>query len=309
LFPNGDVLLNLEYMGIVRLDACSNVLWRIANGAHHSITRTDEGTFWVPATGPAAVPTSRLHPDGFRGFDRPVNHDYLLHVAGDGEVLDSISMLDVLYENHLERFLARSRVVVPTDLMHVNDVDVLSRSMADQYPMFEAGDLLVSLRASDLILVVDPASLVVKWHASDPFVQQHDPDFIGNGWVGVFNNNWDGTPHGEMLGGSEILALQPHTDSVKVLYPRAKSDPFYSEYLGKWQLLTNGNLLLTEGRTGRVVEVDSAGHSVWQWIHSRYDARNTVEVTEGTRYELDPSEVTEWPCSDLPAGSTRGDES
>jgi hypothetical protein len=55
--------------------------------------------------------------------------------------------------------------------------------------------------------------------------------------------------------------------------------------------------------------VDSAGHSVWQWIHSRYDARNTVEVTEGTRYELDPGDVEEWPCSELPTGSTQGDES
>ena len=47
LFDNGDVLFNVEYMGLVRMDARGNVLWRLDRRTHHSITRTEDGNFWV----------------------------------------------------------------------------------------------------------------------------------------------------------------------------------------------------------------------------------------------------------------------
>lgn len=296
LFPNGDVLLNLEYLGIARLDACGNVEWRLQNGAHHSIARADDGSFWVPITDSAAVPRSERYPGGYPGLDRAVNHDRLLRVSEDGRPLDTISVLDVLYRNNLVRYLTKARVVIPTDVMHVNDVEPLPGALADTYPLFEAGDLLVSLRASDLVFVVDPETELVKWYASDPFVQQHDPDFIGDGWIGVFNNNWDWTDRGEMLGGSHVVALQPHTDSLRTLFPTTASDPFYTPFLGKWQKLRNGNMLLTEGRPGRLVEIAPDGRTVWEWMNEPYDESSVVEVTEGTRYELTRRQVAAWPC-------------
>lgn len=302
LFENGDVLFNIEYLGIARVDACGNTVWSIENGAHHSIARVDDGTFWIPVTSEAGTPASARYPDGYPGLDRPVNHDRLLRIDERGEVLDSISVLDVLYRNGLARYLLKARVVVTSDLMHVNDVEPLSARMADEYPLFDAGDLLVSLRASDLVLVVDPEAEVVKWHASDPFVQQHDPDFIGDGWIGVFNNNWDETDRGVTSGGSDIVAIQPHTDSVTTIFPTPQSDPFYTPFLGKWQQLANGNMLLTEGRAGRVMEVAPDGHTVWEWISEPYDAENAVEVTEGSRYDLTPGDVAQWRCAN-PASS------
>jgi hypothetical protein len=297
LFSNGDVLVILEYLGIARLDACGNVLWRLQNGAHHSIARADDGSFWVPITDSAATPTSEDYPEGYPGLDRPVNHDRLLRLTEHGEPLDTISVLDVLYSNDLVRYLAKARVAVPTDLMHVNDVEPLPRELADTYPLFQGGDLLVSLRAPDLVFVVNPETKRIEWYASDPFVQQHDPDFIGDGWIGVFNNNWDKTDRGAMLGGSHIFALQPHTESRRVLFPSAASDPFYTPFLGKWQKLGNGNMLLTEGRAGRVVEVTPDGRTVWEWIHEPYDESRAVEVTEGTRYQLTHEQVAAWPCT------------
>ena len=87
------------------------------------------------------------------------------------------------------------------------------------------GDLLVSLRTPSLVFVVDPTSLEVKWTASTPFLHQHDPDFVGDGWIGVFDNNQDPTPRGTMLGGSRIVALSPSIDSMKTLFPTARSGP------------------------------------------------------------------------------------
>lgn len=76
-----------------------------------------------------------------------------------------------------------------------------------------------------------------------------------------------------------------------------RSEPFYTEFQGKWQLLDNGNLLLTESQAGRVVEVAPDGRSVWEWIAEPYDEDPVPEITEGTRVPWSAERVADWPCS------------
>jgi hypothetical protein len=185
---------------------------------------------------------------------------------------------------------------------HQNDVEPLPERMAEEYPLFEAGDLVLSLHHIDLVLVFDPESKEVKWHSTVPFTRQHDPDFIGGGWIGIFDNNTDGRG-GEMLGGSRVVGVQPHTDSVRVLFSGKHLDRFYTNVRGKWQLLGNGNMLLTEAEAGRAVEVSPEGELVWEWIHESYDSK-VPSVTEATRYNLTKEEVASWPCSSVDSVST-----
>ena len=302
LRPNGDLLVNLQYIGTVRLDACGRVRWRVPYGSHHSIAQAEDGSYWISGTTRMPQATTDRYPEGFQGLDGPTWLDQILHVAPDGRVLDRINVLDLLYANGLEYHLARvyqpdAETDAPRtkDLTHMNDVEPLPASMEDEYPLFEAGDLLVSLRDLHLVLVVDPTSRTVKWHAAGPFVQQHDPDFMGEGWIGVFDNRDDFTPRGTMLGGSRILALQPHTDSTKVLFPTSHSAPFYTDIRGKWQHLDNGNLLLTESMAGRVVEVTPDGRTAWEWIKAPRSDSKVPVVSEGTRYGFSPAQVESWP--------------
>lgn len=303
LLPNGDVLVNVDYVGTARLDACGQVRWRLPAGTHHSIARTDDGSFWIPGTSRTRRTTTERHPDGFLGLDDPVWQDQILHVTEHGEVRDTINVLDLLYANDLQRYVSKAymseAVERPNvdDLTHLNDVEPLPSSQADEYPLFEAGDLLISLRNLHLVLVFDPESEQVKWHASDPLIMQHDPDFVGDGWIGIFDNNTDFTPRGTMLGGSRIVALQPHTDSTVVRFPTPHADPFYTAKMGKWQQLNNGNMLLTETRAGRVVEVASDGRTVWELVRRPYNNSTVPLVTKATRYDLSTEEVASWTCS------------
>ena len=180
--------------------------------------------------------------------------------------------------------------------MHLNDVEPLSGSMAAEYPRFDAGDLLVSLRDLHLVFVFDPETRTVKWHASDPFIRQHDPDFLGDGRIGVFDNNPDGTHRGTVLGGSRIVVLRPPSDSTSILFPTDRSETFYTEAAGKWQRLNNGNLLLTEAQAGRVVEVGPNGAPVWEWTREPHGSK-VPQILDGTRYDLTPKEVNAWSCS------------
>ena len=307
LLPNGDVLFNVEHGGTARVDACGRVKWRLPIDTHHSIARAGDGSFWISDITPAPRSTSDAFPNGHPGLDVPVYHDQLAHVSADGELLRTINVLDVLYSNDLARYISQAYIsgarASPTAILpgedptHLNDVEPLLPSMADEYPLFEAGDLLVSLRNVHLVFVLDPESKTVKWHASAPFVMQHDPDFIGEGWIGVFDNNRDFTERGTMQGGSRIVALQPHTDSTTVLFPTSRSDSFYTEAGGKWQMLDNGNMLLTENHSGRIVEVAPDGRTVWEWIHAPHDGSMVPAVQEGTRYDLPPDTLDSWPCA------------
>lgn len=300
LYPNGDLLVNIDYVGTARLDACGRVEWTLPEKTHHSIARAADGSLWIPGVSSTRRTASARYPDGYPGVDTPLWLDQLLHVSPGGEVLDRINVLDVLYANDLERHVVRGLgpypETLPPDPTHLNDIEPLPAWWADEYPLFDAGDLLVSLRHPSLVFVFDPESAQVKWHASQPFIHQHDPDFVGDGWIGVFDNNEDPTPRGTMLGGSRIVMLQPHTDSVRVPFPTGHSAPLYTATAGSWQMLGNGNLLLTEVRAGRVVEVAPDGQTVWEWIRASYDERVPF-VMSGTRYSLTREEVANWPCS------------
>lgn len=304
LLPNGDLLVNFGQVGTVRVDACGRVQWRLAARSHHSIERAEDGSFWISGSSQDPRLTSLGHSDGFPGLDEPVYHEPILHVSEEGTVLDSTNVLDLLYANDLERYIAEAfqpeagdEEPKTTDITHVNDVESLGAALADEYPLFEEGDVLVSIRNVNLVLVFDPDTETVKWHAEKPFLMQHDPDFLGNGWIGIFDNATDFTSRGKMLGGSRIIAIQPHTDSVEVRFPTEHADPFYTASQGKWQQLSNGNMLLTESEAGRVVEVTSEGRTVWNWIKKPYSEDYVPAVTEATRYDLARKEVAAWSCS------------
>lgn len=305
VFPDGDLLVNVEYAGAVRMNSCGEVRWALPAGNHHSIERADDGSFWIPGVTRTARRGSPGHPRGFPGLGRPVYQDLMLRVSADGEVLQSINLLDVLYENGLVRQLVRSNFGYGPDVTHLNDIQPLPDSLADEYPMFEAGDLAVSLKYENLVMVVDPETEEVKWHASEPFIRQHDPDWMGDGWIGVFDNNQDGTARGRLLGGSRIVALRPRTDSLRVIFPTERSDPFYTSVRGKWQELENGNLLLTESGAGRVVEVAPDGRSVWEWVVAPYDSTHVPYVSRGARLELSREQVAAWPCSSTRTAASR----
>jgi hypothetical protein len=50
LLPNGDVLFNFEYFSLVRLNAKSEVVWKLPYRTHHSIFKDENGHFWACGT-------------------------------------------------------------------------------------------------------------------------------------------------------------------------------------------------------------------------------------------------------------------
>ncbi len=308
LFENGDLLFNIEFLGLARIRSNGEVVWRLDLRTHHSVARDDDGNFWVCMV--RWIETEAQRAGRFKGLELPLAEDCVVKVSPDGEVLQTVSMLETVYDSDMRELLWKIGAVQHGDALHLNDVEPLSASMADQYPLFDPGDLVVSLRHIDAVFVFDPGTREVKWSAHEPFMRQHDPDFIGDGWISVFDNRNDPSPDGSVLGGSRLWLLRPHTGEQRLVYPdpEATSDherPFYTNIGGKAQRFDDGHWLLTEAQYGRIFEIDPDGNTVWEWGCARRPDGSTIsEMLEGTSYPFSASAVRSWPDPPESASAT-----
>jgi hypothetical protein len=142
------------------------------------------------------------------------------------------------------------------DVLHANAVKVLSRALAPKFPLLKAGQLLVSPRHLDAVAVLDPDSGKVVWAARGPWRSQHDPTFLDNGHLLLFDNL--GSP-----GGSRVLEYDPQTQSFPWTYPGEKGKPFLSRIRGMSQRLPNGNTLIVNSDGGEAFEVTPGQEVVW----------------------------------------------
>ena len=133
------------------------------------------------------------------------------------------------------------------------------RSWRVSFPQFSAGDLLVSLRSINLVFVLDPESLKVKWWRIGPWRRQHDPDWQDGGVITVFDNNMHRRP-------SRIVSISPQSYETESIADGTEFD-FYTGIRGKHQVLPNGGVLITIPQQGHVVELDRDGNVVFEFLN------------------------------------------
>jgi hypothetical protein len=281
VFPNGDLLAVLEGptnlqnvspgYGLVKLDKDSRVLWKYAEKCHHDVDVAEDGTIYalvneiVERVPPALayVPTpcivdcvDVLGPQGQRIKRIPLLEAFLespyaalfgkLERAGTARGTASAGSGMALYTDDVQR----------RDVLHTNAVKVLRRKLAPKFPLFKAGQLLVSARQLDAIAVLDPDSGKVVWAAHGPWRAQHDPSFLDNGHLLLFDNLFSER-------GSRVLEYDPQTQAFPWVYPGEKGKPFLSELRGMCQRLPNGNTLIVNSQAGEAFEVTPDREVVW----------------------------------------------
>lgn len=306
LYPDGSIVFNFQDnnfpygSGLVKLDKDSNVVWKLDRNTHHDVSVDDDGNIWVPA--------QHYRPDGIPGFGnlKPWYYeDTILKVSPDGKVLDEISVLEALRDwpgltsvTYNEDIDLEIRSNDPT---HLNNIEPLPRSLAAAFPQFAPGDLLLSLRNMNTVAVLDPRTRKIKWVMHGPFVQQHDPDFLPNGHIMLFDNlgGMNGDP---ACGRSRVLELDPKTTQVAWRYDGCDGVPFDSERRGTVQQLANGNVLIAESIRGRVLEVthDDRPRIVWEYfnIAGEIDGKPAVGViTHAERFRPEDLPFLQQPVS------------
>ncbi len=281
VYPNGDLLVVIEGpidtrnasngYGLARLDKDSHVLWKYARNCHHDVAVGEDGTIYALSN--EMVDTV---PRGLEHIPTPCMVDLLEVLSPDGKALKRISLLDAVANSPyapLLCMLERPRTAggaapagaLPApflddprrrDVLHANAVKVLGRALAPKFPLFKAGQVLVSLRHLDALAVLDPDSGKVVWAARGPWHAQHDPSFLDNGHLLLFDNL--GSPTG-----SRVLEYDPATQAFPWSYPGENGTPFFSRIRGMCQRLPNGNTLVVNSDGGEVFEVTPDRERVW----------------------------------------------
>lgn len=294
--PDGSILLNFDGKGTAKIDRCGKTVWTVSRMTHHSIDKSHDGSYWVPSRH-----ITEVESEGYPHFRKPYRDDTILRISPHGEVLSEVSVNEILIDNGLFALVASNgrfeTEMRESDVLHMNDIEELTEELADNFPLFSAGDLMLSLRHINTLLVVDPNDWSVKWYQTGPWLRQHDPDFQPDGNITVLDNNSDDTERGAILGGSRIMSIQPSLPGrpVRVIFGDKPGQAFFTNTQGKHQVLSNGNILIAEYAGGRAFEVTPQGDIVWQFINT-YDEESVAKISGAERYAEDYFQVEDWSC-------------
>lgn len=279
LLDNGDLIFNYENLGLVRVDICGNVVWKLPYRTHHSIWRDEYNNLWIPR-----IKYIEEIDYNYPNFIPRIELQSILKVSLEGEILSEIDLVDLFERNNLQGLLYLStiddweKITVSGDIFHMNDVEVFPASMKEG--IFKAGDIMVSLCNMNAVIVFSGTDYKLRYITIGGTVRQHDPDFIDGNTISIFDNNRILTEDHEHY--SKILILSAENNQFQVFYKGDKENPFYSFALGSHQWLPNGNLLITETLKGRIFEIDTLGNIVWEYINIVEDGY-AGEVEEAQR--------------------------
>lgn len=294
--PDGSVVFNVAELGMVKMDRCGDVIWTLDRRTHHAVTPAGDGSFWVPGKRDARDVAEEVALPGMPGPENEFSslyEDLLLHVSADGKVLREISFLKALIDHGAWYMLYATPKVDPT---HVNEIELVTPALARKIPGVRPGDLLVSARNPNALVIISNRSGAILWAHVGPWVRQHDPDILPAGTISIFNNNDDGQNDADrVFGGSTIVEFDPKTERSMPRFPKGAKEMFYTQIMGIHQNLENNNLLITESMQGRVFEVNEQGKIVWEYVQP-FNKERAAIIEEAVRLKYDYFNVKDWSC-------------
>lgn len=267
VFPNGDLLAIYEGIdmspyggGIVKIDRDSKLIWKWSASAHHDFDFDEDGNIYVLA--------HQYRSDALPGVESlkpPIIEDFVAVLSPEGRLLRKFSIPQAIARSSYSGLID----LMPTirgDITHTNNLEILDAELAERFPMFEAGQIIVSILRLNTVAVIDPNEEKVVWALTGLTVRQHDPDFLPSGNILMFDN-WGHSETAE--GASRIIEINPETLEIVWRYAGTEEQPLFSENRGSQQRLPNGNTFITESTAGRLLEVTAQGEIVWEYITPR----------------------------------------
>jgi hypothetical protein len=320
LYPNGDLLAVYHALGdtpygygLAKMDRDSNLLWTFSANVHHDVDVGEDGTIFTLTQKYVDPP-----PGAPKCGDSRHLADYLVVLSPQGKKLKEIPILEAFRDSPFALLLsaidkpivkgAPPSVISPVpsaigdldtvaalspmshdprhgDLLHVNSVRVLRQSQAARFPLFKAGDVLLSVRNLDALAVLNVDTGRVVWAARGPWRRQHDADFLDNGNLLVYDNLGS-------LAQSRVLEYNPQTQAIAWSYTGENSTPIQAFLRGTVDRLANGNTLIVDPDGQRILEVTPAKKRVWECccpVHSQERDEDPFRgaITGARRYPAD----------------------
>ena len=255
---------------LVEMDWDGNIVWEYVNRfQHHDFFRFPNGNTLVPEW--IELP-SELHRKVRGGYKMP--KEKLPALIGDDLVEVDRDLKEVRRSHTWQLLDPVKDPIHPTvrrwEWTHINGIDVN-----------EAGDIVFSARTCDRVAVIDAKSGAISFKF-DKAHGQHNPTWLKNGNIQIFDNGTDG---------SKVIEVDPKTSEIVWSYHGIPTQQFFSEHISGASQLASGNVLVCEGTSGRVFEVTRRHEVVWEWINPFVNNNSrgepTVSIYRAHRYAAD----------------------
>jgi len=266
VFPNGDLLVMVDLKGVtpqgvalVRLDRDSRPLWIFHGSVHHDFDIAADGRIYVLGQALRAEAPKGLR---LRG---PLVDERLFILSPEGKLLRDFSILEAFAHSPYAKLINALKGNVryeKGDYLHSNNLEIADAATAARFGFVREGQILLSMRELSALAVMDVESEKIVWVRRGDWFQQHDPDFLANGHLLLFDNQGDW----ERGGKSRVIEYDPATEAVVWQYAGPEGRKLWSLYRGEQQRLPNGNTLINESEGGRLLEVTGGGDLVWEYI-------------------------------------------
>ena len=278
VFADGSIVFHSMDSPLVKMDACSRIIWLLDGEYHHGIEADGEGGLWSIRT---------LQPPSIDYVDENYQDDAIVHVSADGEILFERSISDALIKNGYGPIVYSHDNYDP-DPIHLNDVQP---ARADG-EFWKNGDLFLSLRNPSMIVLYRPSTDKILWARQGPWLMQHDVDIINDHAIGVFNNNAVAAPDGEkVMGVNEILKYDFETGEATPLYEAGFAEEgIRTRTNGLFRILADGGVAIEEQNFGRMIGLGPDGALRWRYVNRA--------KKDGRVYHLGWSRVIEGAAAD-----------
>lgn len=174
------------------------------------------------------------------------------------------------------------------DWAHANSVTVIpDNTLGDA--RFTPGNLMVSYRNLNTVIVIDKSSGQVAWRMgpdNNLTIGQHYVHMIAPGLEGAsrimaFDNGGPGGYPEVARPFTRVVEIDPLTMTIPKMYTASSSGlqnwSFFSPYISNAQRLPRGNTLIIEGTKGRIFEVTSTGKLVWEYMSPFAELRQEAD--------------------------------
>ena len=275
LLENGNLLASVKQPGgpklaagggrMVELDPQGEIVWEHTDlTQHHDFNPTPDNNLlylaWELTPSEEAARVKGGIPDSDHG-DGGVYEDLLREVDRDGKIVWEWRLKDHFpYEKYPLRPTSHRHEFAHGNACHVQP----------------DGNVLVSFRQIDLIILVNRQTNEIDWEMADrSWGGQHDCQRLDNGNIILFaNGSEQPTPEH-----SRILEIDPSSGETVWQYKGQPAVSFFSPRVSGVHRMANGNTFICEGMHGRLFEVTQAGEIVWEYVSPFYNAVPQIGTT------------------------------
>ncbi|MEM7016695.1 MAG: aryl-sulfate sulfotransferase [Pseudomonadota bacterium] len=243
---------------LVEVNWAGEVVWEYVNRCqHHDFFRFQNGNTMVPEW--VELPEN-LHKAVRGGYKMP--RERLPRLLGDDLVEVDPSGKEIRRIHTWKLLDPVKDPIYPTtrrwEWTHINAIDVN-----------KDGDIVFSARNNDRVAIIDAKTEEILWKYTKTH-GQHNATWVNDNHIQVFDN-------GESS--SRVLEVDPTTNETVWSYHGVPFHQFFSGHISGASRLPNGNVLICEGTSGRLFEVNRSRDVVWEWINPFVNNNRRGEAT------------------------------